>query len=136
MKKERQVVVLIFISIFSFVYRIHAQIIVDPELKSLFNNKDSIHSDHLQPLKNSKNEIEIVFSSAFFLYKELISSQDIPKCIFTPSCSEYAIEAIQKKGLIVGWLNTFDRLSRCHSFVKSDYYPFDVKKSRFYDPIQ
>lgn len=114
---------------------ISGQTIVDPELQSLFTAGDTSHHDHLKPLRESQTEITMTLSVAFFLYKELISSQDLPKCIFSPSCSEYSIEAFQKKGIVVGWLSTFDRLSRCHGFVGKDHYPFDFKKNRFYDPV-
>lgn len=34
-------------------------------------------------------------------------------CRFEPSCSEYAILALQKYGFIKGWKLTFSRLKRC-----------------------
>lgn len=35
-------------------------------------------------------------------------------CRFSPSCSEYAIEAIQKRGLMRGGILILRRLMRCH----------------------
>jgi len=35
-------------------------------------------------------------------------------CRFTPSCSNYAIIAIQKYGFIKGWQKAINRLRRCH----------------------
>ncbi len=40
------------------------------------------------------------------------------KCKFNPSCSNYMIEAIQKKGLIKGLFLGICRLLRCHPFSK------------------
>lgn len=129
-------VILLFFAHSLIIVEVSGQVFSDAELKSLFAAKDSSQHDHLKPLRESRTEISMTFSFAFFLYKELISSQDIPKCVFSPSCSEYSIETIQKNGIFIGWLSTFDRLSRCHGFVKKDLYPFDFKKNRFYDPVQ
>jgi hypothetical protein len=109
--------------------------LVDTELKTLFIHTDTIHHDHKAPLRESQNDIDVAVSTLFLFYKTFISSQDIPTCIFTPSCSEYAVEALRKKGLVMGWLSTFDRLSRCHGFAKAYYYPFDTQLKRFYDPV-
>lgn len=112
-----------------------AQINEASELKTLFTNTDTLHSDYSKPLKNARNEIDVTISTGFLVYKTFVSSQDKPSCVFSPSCSEYAVEAFKKKGPIRGWFQTFDRLSRCHSFVKHTHYPFDQKKNRFYDPV-
>ena len=48
------------------------------------------------------------------LYQWIISPWLGPKCRYTPTCSAYTIEAIQKYGVIKGlWLGV-KRLSRCH----------------------
>ncbi|MGL4347032.1 MAG: membrane protein insertion efficiency factor YidD [Chitinophagaceae bacterium] len=47
----------------------------------------------------------------------------IHKCRFTPSCSEYSIQAIKKYGIIEGiWLG-IKRISRCHPWGGSGYDP-------------
>jgi uncharacterized protein len=46
-----------------------------------------------------------------------------PSCRFVPSCSQYAIEALQKHGTIKGgWLAT-KRLLRCHPWGGHGYDP-------------
>jgi putative component of membrane protein insertase Oxa1/YidC/SpoIIIJ protein YidD len=119
-----------------FPFSMDGQVLADPELCSLFESDDLRQPDYSSPLKTTSREIDIVFSFGFLLYKTCISSQDTPSCVFTPSCSEYAVQAIKKKGLIVGWLTTFDRLSRCHGLVRPTDYPFDHEKQRFYDPVE
>jgi putative membrane protein insertion efficiency factor len=36
------------------------------------------------------------------------------RCLFKPTCSEYALLAIEKYGLFKGMKKSFDRLKRCH----------------------
>ena len=88
---------------------------VDKELHNLFEIKDTLHNDFSSPLRSADNDISVIAATGFLFYKAFISSQDNPSCVFTPSCSEYAVEAIQQYGFILGWLKTFDRLSRHHS---------------------
>jgi len=50
----------------------------------------------------------------------------LPRCCrFQPTCSAYAIEAIQKKGLIRGSLKAAWRILRCNPFCKGGYDPVD-----------
>ena len=47
-------------------------------------------------------------------YRYFISPMLPPSCRFTPSCSQYAIEAIKTHGPFKGTLLAARRLSRCH----------------------
>ncbi len=128
-----------FFLLFAFMMvaaRSNCQSFIDSELQTLFKKKDVKQQDYSRQLKESKNEIDAVISSAFLAYKTFLSSQDRPSCIFSPSCSEYAVEAFQKKGIVSGWLYTFDRLSRCHGFANPSVYLFSPTKNRFYDPVE
>ena len=50
-------------------------------------------------------------------------SPDLPgKCRFTPTCSEYGLQAIEKYGAYKGSWLTFKRLLRCNPFYHGDYY--------------
>ncbi len=71
--------------------------------------------------RESKNEVEMVFSGLFLGYKKFISSQDGNTCVFTPSCSEYALMSIKKHGIILGTANAFDRLTRCNGLSPEKY---------------
>ena len=44
-------------------------------------------------------------------------------CIYTPTCSQYAIEALEKHGVIKGSLLTVWRILRCNPFAKGGYDP-------------
>ena len=76
-----------------------------------------------------------VINTAFYIYKTFISSQDHMSCVFTPSCSEYALHAIQSQGMVFGFMNTFDRLTRCNGLRPHDY-AVDPRIQRFVDPVR
>lgn len=61
----------------------------------------------------------------FFIraYKVLISPLLPPSCRFTPTCSEYAMQAIQKYGALRGVYLGGRRLLRCHPFHPGGYDP-------------
>jgi len=56
-------------------------------------------------------------------YKLFISPMLPPSCRFTPTCSEYGYEAIEKYGIIRGGWLTVRRISRCHPFHAGGYDP-------------
>jgi putative membrane protein insertion efficiency factor len=48
------------------------------------------------------------------LYQWVISPLLGPKCRFTPTCSQYALEALQKYGPLKGGWLALRRIARCH----------------------
>lgn len=56
-------------------------------------------------------------------YKWAISPMFPPSCRYVPTCSEYAMEAIERYGVIRGGLKAFVRILRCHPFVRGGYDP-------------
>ena len=122
--------------LFIFSNKVSSQVKTDPDLYTLFQQSISVDQKYNSHLKDTSNEFDILVSLGFLVYKKTISSQDQPSCVFTPSCSEYAVQAFQKKGMFTGWLQTFDRLSRCHGLANHSHYHFDKEKNRFYDPVQ
>ena len=57
------------------------------------------------------------------IYQSLISPLLGPSCRFTPTCSQYAKEALKKHGLFKGLYLTLNRLSSCHPWGKSGHDP-------------
>ena len=55
-------------------------------------------------------------------YQICISPLKPPTCRFTPTCSAYALEAIEKYGAARGSWLTFKRLLRCNPFNHGDFY--------------
>lgn len=50
------------------------------------------------------------------LYRSVISPYLFPRCRFNPTCSHYALQALQIHGLRNGSRLTMRRLCRCHPF--------------------
>jgi len=56
-------------------------------------------------------------------YKRLISPLLPPACRFVPTCSEYAMDAVEKYGVLAGMGRAIWRLLRCHPFARGGYDP-------------
>ena len=56
-------------------------------------------------------------------YRRNISPLTPPCCRFIPTCSEYALEAIEKYGALKGGWLAFKRILRCNPFHKGGYDP-------------
>ncbi len=48
-------------------------------------------------------------------------------CIYYPSCSHYAVDAIEKYGALKGGFMAFKRILRCNPFAKGGYDPVPIK---------
>ena len=59
-------------------------------------------------------------------YRKFISPMFPPRCRYIPTCSAYAMEAIEKYGALKGGRLALRRLSKCHPFHKEE---------NFYDPV-
>ncbi|WP_374685639.1 membrane protein insertion efficiency factor YidD [Promineifilum sp.] len=57
------------------------------------------------------------------LYQNTISRVMPPSCRFTPSCSVYGYQAIEKYGLFKGGWMAVKRISRCHPWHPGGYDP-------------
>ena len=56
-------------------------------------------------------------------YQVVISPMLPPRCRYTPTCSQYAVEALQKHGAYKGSMLALRRICRCHPFGGSGYDP-------------
>ncbi len=53
------------------------------------------------------------------LYQRFVSPFTLPSCRYLPTCSDYAVQAIKKKGPFLGTYFSIKRLLSCHPFAKS-----------------
>lgn len=56
-------------------------------------------------------------------YQRVISPALPPSCRFTPSCSQYTLEAVERHGVVRGGWMGLRRLLRCHPFHPGGYDP-------------
>lgn len=60
---------------------------------------------------------------ALRFYQKVISPAFPPSCRFTPTCSEYTYQAVEKYGVLRGVRMGGARLLRCHPFHPGGYDP-------------
>ena len=63
-------------------------------------------------------------------YQRALSPLTPPKCRFVPTCSAYAIEAIERFGTLKGGWLALKRLLRCHPWGGHGYDPVPEKQHR------
>ena len=72
----------------------------------------------------------LIFPFVFLIkiYQFLISPIRGKNCRFNPTCSNYALEALKKHGLILGMYYSIIRISKCHPWGGSGHDPVPSKK--------
>jgi len=68
-------------------------------------------------------------------YQRWISPSLPPSCRYTPTCSEYALEALEQRGLFVGTALAVWRVLRCHPFVKGGLDPVPTTECALHHPV-
>ena len=71
--------------------------------------------------------VRIFFLLPVYFYRRCISPLTPPSCRYTPTCSQYMVEAVMKYGVFRGgWLG-IKRILRCHPWGGSGYDPVPQK---------
>ena len=66
-----------------------------------------------------------------FAYRRVLSPlKRTPTCRYLPTCSEYAIEAVRKRGIVVGGLLAVGRILRCNPLFHSGVDPVPTGSRR------
>lgn len=74
-------------------------------------------------MKTIKYWLSLPFIILIRLYQLIISPWLGSKCRFTPTCSQYGIEAFTKHGPIKGFYLTFKRILSCHPWGRHGHDP-------------
>jgi putative membrane protein insertion efficiency factor len=64
-------------------------------------------------------------------YRLLLSPWLGSACRFTPTCSAYALQALEQHGAAAGTYLTLGRLGRCHPWCQGGVDPVPLEKPRF-----
>ena len=75
-----------------------------------------------------------VVSAPIRAYRAVVSPLVGPRCRFAPSCSAYAVEAIESRGVIVGLWLALRRVARCHPLHPGGYDPVPTRGTRRHHP--
>lgn len=70
-----------------------------------------------------KKVIKKIMLGGIRFYQVAISPYKRFHCIYIPTCSQYAVEAIEKYGPFKGGFLAIKRILRCHPFAKGGYDP-------------
>lgn len=69
-------------------------------------------------------------------YQKYISVALPPRCNYTPTCSQYMLEAVEKHGAVKGTIMGCGRICRCHPFIVGGKDPvpdyFTVRRNKEY----
>lgn len=76
------------------------------------------------------NPVKRLLIGLIHFYQRAISAKTPPSCRFTPTCSAYAIEALERFGVIRGSLLAIWRILRCNPWGGHGYDPVPEKKER------
>ncbi|ADL54043.1 membrane protein insertion efficiency factor YidD [Clostridium cellulovorans] len=71
-------------------------------------------------------EVKRILIKIIKFYRKYISPlKGTPTCKFLPTCSQYAIEALEKHGVIRGGFMALKRVLRCNPFSSGGYDPVE-----------
>lgn len=77
---------------------------------------------HMQ-MEKLEIDMKKLFLFIIKFYRKYISPMKSTKCPYSPSCSEYGMEAIEKYGALKGGALALWRIIRCNPFSKGGYDP-------------
>ncbi|MFB0938425.1 MAG: membrane protein insertion efficiency factor YidD [Urechidicola sp.] len=80
--------------------------------------------------RNLTKIIAVPFIWFVRFYQMAISPYTPSSCRYSPTCSHYAIEALQKHGLFSGGILAIKRIFSCHPWGNSGYDPVPEKKDK------
>jgi|SRR5271157_3507679 len=76
-----------------------------------------------EPLSHANKILKTAAKSPVYIYRYAISPLIGPRCRHLPTCSQYAIDAIDLNGVWIGGWLTLGRIARCHPWGTHGYDP-------------
>ncbi|HCR16818.1 MAG TPA: membrane protein insertion efficiency factor YidD [Candidatus Latescibacteria bacterium] len=76
----------------------------------------------------SSRPVKFLAISLIHAYRVVVSPYLLPRCRYQPTCSDYALQAIQKLGFLRGSYYVLFRILRCHPWGGSGYDPVPTSK--------
>jgi putative membrane protein insertion efficiency factor len=65
----------------------------------------------------------LVLAPVRFYRRYLSGLKRTPTCRYLPTCSEYCVEAVETRGVLVGGLKALWRIARCNPLFHGGYHP-------------
>ena len=85
--------------------------------------EDAPHEDRPREAEGPRGLGARFMTKGIRFYQRYLSPLHPPCCIYTPTCSQYAVEAIAKYGALKGGWLAIKRICRCHPFHEGGYDP-------------
>lgn len=79
--------------------------------------------------------LNAAIGGGLFLYQNILSPQFSANCLYSPSCSEFSKQSIQKYGLLKGILLSADRVMRCNRMAATGIHPLRMVNNKAEDPV-
>jgi putative membrane protein insertion efficiency factor len=87
-----------------------------------------------QPIGTGRSPLAALARALILVYRYALSPLLGPRCRFYPSCSAYALEAIDRHGALRGLWLAVRRVGRCHPWHPGGYDPVPASADRCRDP--
>jgi len=87
-------------------------------------------------MKNNLKEMKELLIRLIRLYQKYLSPMKSTKCPYWPSCSAYAVEALERHGALKGSVYAAWRVLRCNPFSHGGYDPVPERKKIRIKPKQ
>ena len=69
--------------------------------------------------------VKKILISGIKFYRKYLSPLKLQTCRFYPTCSQYALESVEKYGAVKGALKGLKRILKCHPFHPGGYDPVE-----------
>jgi hypothetical protein len=81
------------------------------------------------PRSGSRNLLGRALGLPIRFYRRVLSPLKPPMCRFSPTCSQYAIEALETHGVLRGSWLALRRIARCHPLCAGGHDPVPPRRS-------